>query len=175
MNAFTTSSLVGGNDGILSQDIYFLTGEDHFVLNDSKKSQLDLQHPISQINVSCGLVVDGISVTYQLSDGTSTTMTHGSPDFPNVHIIKLNHNERLAGVFGRAGPHSFFHRQMVNTLSFVIHDSVKGTARIDGPHGNPDGQDEGSSFYVSDVLAFGSFAKANSPGIGLCGLFFYKQ
>ena len=41
-------------------------------------------------------------------------------------------NERLVGVFGRAGPQTYYKQDMVNNISFVIFDAAKGTTRIEG-------------------------------------------
>ena len=41
-------------------------------------------------------------------------------------------NERLVGVFGRAGPQSYYKQDKVNNISFVIFDTAKGTTRVEG-------------------------------------------
>ncbi|OSD04754.1 hypothetical protein PYCCODRAFT_1465720 [Trametes coccinea BRFM310] len=175
MNSFSSSALFGGDDGVLSQDILFLNGDHQFVINDPKKGQLDLKHPIQKIVISCGWVVDGFAVTYQLADGSSTTKAHGS-QFPKASdVVTFNQNERLVGVFGRAGPQSYYHRNMVNNIGFVIFDTETGTTRTAGPYGNGNRSNQGAPFYVSDVLAFGSIAKPDEPALGLCGVFFYTD
>ncbi|KAI9062537.1 hypothetical protein FKP32DRAFT_1604047 [Trametes sanguinea] len=176
MNSFSSTALFGGKDGLISQDILFLGGDSQFVVNNSEKSQLDVKHPIQKIVISCGWVVDGFAVTYQLTNGSSTTIKHGSQfsGNPKTVDVTFNKNERLVGVFGRAGYQTFYKRDMINNINFVIFDTAAGTTRVAGPYGNVNKSNEGAPFYVSDVLAFGSFARANAPDIGLCGLFFYR-
>ncbi len=105
-------------------------------------NQLDLTHQ-----------VDGIAVTYQLERGEATTLGHGS-QFANASIVELNGepatvvhthmsmpanthvaaaaNEVLVGVFGRAGHHDFYKREMVVDIGFVIFDAAEETTRIVG-------------------------------------------
>ncbi|CDO69782.1 hypothetical protein BN946_scf184766.g27 [Trametes cinnabarina] len=175
MSSFSTTVLVGGNDGAISQDILFLDGDNNIVINNANKNQLDLKHPILQIAISCGWVVDGFSVTYQLGDGSSTTMTHGSQFSPSSAVITFNANEKLVGVYGRAGLQTYYNRSLINNISFVIFDTVAGTTRTAGPYGNGSKSNQGTPFYVSDVMAFGSFAQPNAATVGLSGVFFYKS
>ena len=81
-------------------------------------------------------------------------------------------------MFGRAGLQTYYKREMVNSIGFVIFDTVKWTARVEGvsranhapaffilftrvrqPFGNGNHSNEGTPFYSSDVFAFGSFAQ----------------
>ncbi|KAI0329341.1 hypothetical protein GY45DRAFT_1325122 [Cubamyces sp. BRFM 1775] len=173
--SFVSTSLVGGQDGTIFQDIYFRADNGSFMLNAPDKAQLDANHSIQQITVSSGWIVDGFSVTYQLANGGSTTINHGS-QFAAAAVIKFNGNERLVGVFGRAGNQSYYKRALVNSISFVIFDSAKCTTRTVGPFGNGNMSNEGTPFYSSDILAFGGFSRwNNSEPIGLQGLFFYKK
>ncbi|OJT05926.1 hypothetical protein TRAPUB_3216 [Trametes pubescens] len=142
------------------------------------KDPLDVAHPIQRIAVSHGWIVrpaplrsaaqdtnqlalthqvDGIAVTYQLERGEATTIGHGS-QFANASIVELNANEVLVGVFGRAGHHDFYKREMVVDIGFVIFDAAEETTRIVGPFGNGDASNHGKPFYCSDALAFGGFA-----------------
>ncbi|KAI0653863.1 hypothetical protein C8Q70DRAFT_1058977 [Cubamyces menziesii] len=172
---FISTSLVGGQDGTIFQDIYFRADNGSYMLNAADKGQLDPNHSIQQITVSSGWIVDGISITYQLVDGGSTTIQHGTQHI-NAAVIKFNGDERLVGVYGRAGNQTYYKRALVNNINFVIFDTAKGTTRTVGPFGNNNNSNEGTPFYSSDVLAFGGFARWNSSEpIGLQGLFFHKK
>ncbi|KAI0643980.1 hypothetical protein C8Q79DRAFT_973775 [Trametes meyenii] len=174
MPNFINTSLVGGRDGTAFNDIYVRGGDGKFVINDAQKGELDAAHPIQQITVSSGWIVDGFSVTYQLADGTTAVLDHGS-QFPAATIVKLNANEKLVGVFGRAGPQSYYHRELINSIGFVIFDTSTTATRIVGPFGNTNHSNQGTTFYHSDVLAFGGFAQPGAAAVGLCGLFFVKD
>ena len=47
-------------------------------------------------------------------------------------LLFSTENERLVGVFGRAGPQSYYKQDKVNNISFVIFDAAKGTTRVEG-------------------------------------------
>ena len=83
-------------------------------------------------------------------------------------------------MFGRAGKQTYYQREMINSIGFVIFDTVKGSTRVAGvsrahafvifvllmflrqPFGNGNSSNEGTPFYSSDVLAFGSIADPNT-------------
>ncbi|OJT13123.1 hypothetical protein TRAPUB_10327 [Trametes pubescens] len=195
MQSYVTTTSVGGRDGYIFQDVYIRSADGelasvqsllysaledwhseslgNIVIDDHKKDQLDLNRPIKRIAVSNGWIVDGIAITYNLANGKNETLHHGS-QFKNADIIDFDPNEILATVFGRAGRQSFYEREMVNNIGFVIFDTVKGTTRTVGPYGNVNGATEGKPFLCSDVIAFGGFAE-NTDTLGLSGLFFYKD
>ncbi|KAI0748921.1 hypothetical protein C8Q74DRAFT_1212442 [Fomes fomentarius] len=178
MQGYVTSSVVGGRDGYIFNDVYAMNYNGDFVIDDYGKSVLDKQHPIQSIYISSGWVVDGIAVKYQLKNGENTTLHHGS-QFADRKEVKLQHNEILVGVFGSAGRQGCFgQREFVSKIGFVICDLNTGDIRIAGPYGPPKDAknfwDHGEAFYVSDVLAFGGFAEHTS-NLGLSGLFFFKD
>ncbi|KAI0635435.1 hypothetical protein C8Q77DRAFT_1255848 [Trametes polyzona] len=174
MQSFLTTYAVGGRDASIFQDVFIRVPDGNIIISDAKKNQLDRQHPIQRITVSHGWV-DGISVTYQLVGGAASTLAHGS-QFPQASVVDFNANEVLVGVTGRAGTQSYYKRDLINSIGFVIFDTAKATTRTVGPFGNGNNSNEGKAFYVSDVIAFGGFAEesANSPLL-LSGLFFHKD
>ncbi|KAI0635434.1 hypothetical protein C8Q77DRAFT_1156721 [Trametes polyzona] len=175
MQSYITTSAVGGREGLIFQDVFIRVPNGNIIISDVEKNQLDLHHPIKRITVSHGWVVDGISVTYQLVGGGVSTFDHGS-QFPHASVIDFDANEVLVGVFGRAGPQAYYKRDLVNNIGFVIYDTAKASTRIVGPFGNGNNSNEGKAFYVSDVIAFGGFAKeAANASLLLSGLFFYKD
>ncbi|EIW53318.1 uncharacterized protein TRAVEDRAFT_23706 [Trametes versicolor FP-101664 SS1] len=173
MHSFITTSAVGGLDGHQFQDVHMRASDGSIVVDDLGKDPLDVAHPIQKIIVSHGWIVDGIAVTYQLANGDATTIGHGS-QFANASVVELNATEVLVGVFGRAGWHEYYKREMVVDLGFVVFDAAQETTRIVGPFGNGDESNHGKPFYCSDVLAFGGFA-VNTNHLGLSGLFFFKD
>ncbi|EIW56064.1 uncharacterized protein TRAVEDRAFT_129128, partial [Trametes versicolor FP-101664 SS1] len=121
---------------------------------------LNMARPIKRITVSCGWIIDGISITYNLSDGKTATLEHGSQFGSAATAIDFNADEVLASVLGRAGRQSYYQREMVNNIGFVIFDTAKGTTRTVGPFGNGNRATEGTPFICSDVVAFGGFAES---------------
>ncbi|EIW56222.1 uncharacterized protein TRAVEDRAFT_86104, partial [Trametes versicolor FP-101664 SS1] len=101
--------------------------------------------------------VDGIAITYNLTSGDNATLDHGS-QFSGATTVNFSTTEILINVFGRAGYQSYYKREMVNNIGFVIFDTAKGTTRTVGPFGNSNGATEGKPFTCSDVIAFGGFA-----------------
>ncbi|THG98107.1 hypothetical protein EW026_g4019 [Hermanssonia centrifuga] len=145
MQAFLQTSLVGGKDGTRFDDVFT------FVIP----------------------MVDGIQITYQLANGGTTTLNHGGQS-SSAQIIKLSDDESLVGVFGRAGPQTYYKRDMINNIGFVFFNDKTDTVRTVGPFGNSNNSNEGTSFYSSNVFAFGGFAVSENA-LGLSGLFFYRS
>lgn len=94
-------------------------------------------------------------------------------------------SESLVGVFGRAGYQDNYHRELVNSIGFVIFDKDTALTRVAGvspfemprlrtslsnvyskPYGNSGNTNFGQPFYASDVVAFGGFAE-NVPSCEL--------
>ncbi|RDX43675.1 hypothetical protein OH76DRAFT_1360931 [Lentinus brumalis] len=169
MQSFDTTSAVGGRAGTLFQDIYACGADGELPF---KSLHLNLARPIKRITVSSGWILDGFAVTYNTTDGQTTTVEHGS-QFSSPAVIDLNPNEILVSVFGRAGYQSYYKREFISNISFGFFDTVKGTARIVGPFGNSNGANEGKPFLCSEVVAFGGFAESKATE-GLSGLFFHK-
>ncbi|KAH9893168.1 hypothetical protein C8Q73DRAFT_836442 [Cubamyces lactineus] len=187
MHAYLTTSLVGERAGEIFRDIFIRDADGKILVNGpEEKPALDLQHPIQRIAVRSRFVaVDSLSITYQLADGGNITLDHGfQPPDPNTGAIDFAESERLVGVFGRTGFHPWYRTTVILALGLVIFDVAKGTTRVVHTLRRADGADqaeseaaarEGTSFYVSDVLAFGGF-EVNGTGFGaIPGLFFYKD
>ncbi|KAI0688950.1 hypothetical protein C8Q76DRAFT_803399 [Earliella scabrosa] len=174
--SYETTALVGGQDGTLFNDIYVFKGDGNFLVSDAAKNQIDTAHPITEIIVYHGWIIDGFQVTYQLANGGTTTIQHGSGADPRrtTSQVTFGANEVLVGVFGRAGFQTYYRRDMINELNFAIYDKATGTLRVAGPFGNGNNSNQGTLFYSSDVMAFGGFAQ-DTPDLGLSGLFFVKS
>ncbi|KAI0332697.1 hypothetical protein GY45DRAFT_437237 [Cubamyces sp. BRFM 1775] len=160
------------------------------VTDTHKEGNLDIKHPIKKIVVYRRNVVDGLSITYQLTGGKELTTTHGyNPSTPaSAHTVTLSDTERLVGVFGINGYHGSYKRIVFLRVVFVIFDAVTASTRIVDPfssgHGGsavPEAEAnknavETTEFYVSDVVAFGGFhTPGTEQGTGIDGLFFYKN
>ncbi|KAI1792321.1 hypothetical protein LXA43DRAFT_1093845 [Ganoderma leucocontextum] len=172
MQNYGVTSLIGGaTPGSHFSDVFYMNHDGKFVLNDAARSILNTTHPICQIAVSSGTIVDGLSVTYQLEGGNTALMQHGSAFNPPSAVVSFGTNEVLAAVYGREGYHSTYKRDMVTDIAFVVFDTTTDESRTVGPFGKGG---QGNPFWVSDVLALGSFAQ-NTTQYGLSGLIFYKN
>lgn len=47
-------------------------------------------------------------------------------------LVREAGDERLVGVYGRAGNQTYYKRALVNNINFVIFDTAKGTTRTVG-------------------------------------------
>ncbi|KAH9926582.1 uncharacterized protein BXZ73DRAFT_102842 [Epithele typhae] len=177
MQSYLGTALVGGSQGTLNDGLLFLNGAGNLVLNDSGKNTLNASNPVKKIDLAHGWVVDGITVTYRLANGGTSVVTNGTVLSTPVSSVTLGDTEVLVGVFGRAGMHSYYNRELVTSIGFVIFDTAKITTRTAGPFGNGDGSNQGKAFYTPDVLAFGSFTTTNgtSAAMGLSGLMVYRK
>ncbi|KAI0664518.1 hypothetical protein C8Q70DRAFT_930446 [Cubamyces menziesii] len=197
----TTTGLVGEKHGTIFRDVSLRKADGTIVVGTdsdgaqsmdsiAREDQLDLKHPIREIIVNRRQVVDGLTITYQLTDNRALTKTHGykPTDQKNAHPVPLGSTERIVGVFGSNGYHAEYGRNIFLSIGFVIYDSAKreGNTRVVDPfssHVNPmSGADEMinadtvTRFYASDVVAFGGFhTVGSSQDAGLDGLFFYKN
>ncbi|KAH9913699.1 uncharacterized protein BXZ73DRAFT_106878 [Epithele typhae] len=177
MQSYLGTALIGGSQGTLNDGLLFLNSGGNLVLNDTGKDTLNASNPVKKIDIAHGWVVDGINVTYRLTSGGTSVVSHGTVLSPPSSSVTLGDNEVLVAVFGRAGMHSYYKRELVNSIGFVIFDTVGIKTRTAGPFGNGDGTNQGKAFYTSDVLAFGSFTTTNgtSAAMGLSGLMVYKK
>ena len=65
--------------------------------------------------------------------GGSTYPVSSSSCFTSLwHILFILATETVIGAFGRAGWQSYYGRNMVNSIGFVIFDSATATSRIAG-------------------------------------------
>ncbi|KAM5532450.1 hypothetical protein V8D89_013866 [Ganoderma adspersum] len=158
MQNYAVTSLIGGTTpGSHSPNIFYMDHSGNFVLNDGASSILNADYPIKQISVSSGVIVDGVTVTYNLEGGGTAILSHGSLFNPPTGVVAFGTNEVLSAVYGREGYHSFYKRDMTEQ------------SRTAG-----DGSNQGQPFWTSDVLALGSFAQETAT-LGLSGLLFFRN
>ncbi|RPD56498.1 hypothetical protein L226DRAFT_531364 [Lentinus tigrinus ALCF2SS1-7] len=166
-------------------DVFVQGNDGHLIVNDySKAFKLHRRHPIRTITVYYKDVVEGIAVTYRgsNSDGLekgrpTVTMMHGTPTIKSGPC-HLGEKEVLVGVFGRAGPqrrYGYVNSEKINSIGFVIFHTEEATIKIKGPWGNGRNDNQGTPFWVSDVVAFGGFARDDAEECGLSGLFFIRD
>ncbi|KAF5347826.1 hypothetical protein D9757_014315 [Collybiopsis confluens] len=94
---------------------------------------LNMDHPIEEIRLRHGWVVDGFEVKYRLASGLTHTIVHGStPGLNPSKTIFVAENEVVFSVTGRAGWHKFYNRALVHKISFVILDKTTGRLRVEG-------------------------------------------
>ncbi|KAI0710571.1 hypothetical protein C8Q76DRAFT_737922 [Earliella scabrosa] len=174
-SSYIETSLVGGEDGTMFSDILFKNGDGSFIV-DQARDKLDPEFPIKQVTVHYGTMIDGITVTYRLTGGqtTTTVIKHGSGPAPgrDQADVVLGDGEVIAAVFGRAGPQPRYqNRSVVAQIGFFIFNKLSGETRTLGPFGK---STTGTPFHCPDVIAFGGF-DLGTPDRGLSGLFFYKK
>ncbi|KAI0332699.1 hypothetical protein GY45DRAFT_1368931 [Cubamyces sp. BRFM 1775] len=179
MQSYTTTSLIGGQDGEMFQDIFIRDANGMFLVNGLEtKPELNVEHPIRSITLYSRFVVDGISVTYQLANGENMTLDHGLQDVQSMAVIDFNDQERLVGVFGSSGFHPWYRRNVILTIGFILFGAATATTRVVDPFKPEPASSSGevTSFYASDVLAFGGFHRPGSDqSAGINGLVFHKN
>ncbi|EPQ53680.1 lectin [Gloeophyllum trabeum ATCC 11539] len=163
--AVVQTQLVGGTDGDIFHDGSALGGW-------PAMQKIDMAHPIRQIDIFSGWIVDGVTVTYQLQGGSTAKGAHGTSSTRST--VKLSDKETLLAVVGRAGNHSYYKRSVVHQLTFVILDTSNGKVRQEGPFGNEDASNQGEVFHVSGPIALAGYAKNGTDPLGLSGLSFIK-
>lgn len=167
MDAYLHTSLIGGTDGELFNDVLKTTNGDGELI-------LDVNHPIAQITVSHGWIVDGLKVTYRVKlPGVQNVIVEHGTQKRDAVVIDLKSTEIVLAVYGRAGYQDYYKRKMINSINFIIFDQETIT-RVAGPFGNGNRSNNGTSFHVSNVMAFGGYAKP-AEQCGLAGLSFYKN
>lgn len=131
---------------------------------------------IKQISVFSGWVVDGISVTYCLADGTDKIVRHGMyPCPPNEHVIKIEANEVLQSASGKAGYHSYYKTALVNQITFVVKNTATGATRTAGPFGNSDHTNQGNDFqFIGPIVGFGGRSVDGPDALGIKAISFFK-
>jgi len=130
---------------------------------------IDVSHPISQIIIQAGHLVDGFQVTYNLAAGGTTVLSHGTAvnaGAKNTTTIDLSPTENIVGVSGKSGYADY----AVYALSFCILDSATSNLRVVGPLGK---QKNGDPFHFSGtLLAFAGTENAGADDTGLCSIAF---
>ncbi|KAJ6504500.1 hypothetical protein DFH09DRAFT_1051051 [Mycena vulgaris] len=136
------------------------------------------QHPITQMQISAGWVVDSISTTYRLTDGKTKTIQRGStmtPGSPNVKVITLGENEIISQVCGFSGNYEYYKQSLLIQMSVVITDTMTGAIRVVGPMGGGNGTAQGTFWSVGTPLCFAGFQTAGSAQTGMSGLSIIKS
>ncbi|KZT10246.1 uncharacterized protein LAESUDRAFT_721581 [Laetiporus sulphureus 93-53] len=155
MGTYIQSSVIGGCDGTYFNDLHELTDKDGQLM-------LDLNHPITRIEISSGWLVDGLKVTYKLRHPglSNITLTHGKFYEPNMSAFDLKESEMILAIYGRAGYQDVYKQKLVNRMSFVIFDQHTGDTRVLGPFGSkPKFANffNGSTYHVANVMAFAGY------------------
>ncbi|KIK69395.1 hypothetical protein GYMLUDRAFT_152582 [Collybiopsis luxurians FD-317 M1] len=122
---------------------------------------INFSHPITQIEVRSGWIIDALNVTYSLTNGKTTTVKHGSQTGGTSHIVTLGENEIIVATYGWAGYYEYYQTSLLIQISFNIFDTKACTMRTEGPFGADAGVAQGTVFQVSDPLAFAGFQTAS--------------
>ncbi|KAJ6482644.1 lectin [Mycena sanguinolenta] len=137
---------------------------------------IDPVHPIKQMDIYGGWVVDAISTTYRLSDGTTKVIKRGSnQSADNLQSVVLNDNEIISQICGFAGPYQYYNQSLLIQVQLVIFDTKTGAVRVAGPFGGTGGLASGQLFSVSNPMALAGFETAGSAQTGISGLSVVKN
>ncbi|KAJ7483439.1 hypothetical protein FB451DRAFT_1129332 [Mycena latifolia] len=139
---------------------------------------IDPRHPMKQVLISAGWVVDAIATTYSMTDGSTKVLQRGSSisgTSPNYNTVTLGGNEFISQVCGFAGTYTYYNQSLLIQVTLVITDAVTGKIRTAGPFGGQNGLDKGTFFSVSNPLCFAGFQTAGSAQTGISGLSIVKS
>ncbi|KAJ7232745.1 lectin [Mycena rebaudengoi] len=137
---------------------------------------IDPLHPIKQMDFYGGWVVDSISTTYRLSNGTTKVIKRGSnQSADNLQSVVLKDNEIISQISGFAGPYDYYNQSLLIQVQLVIFDTQTGAIRVAGPFGGSGGLASGKLFSVSNPMALAGFETAGSPQTGISGLSIVKN
>ncbi|KAJ7808588.1 hypothetical protein B0H14DRAFT_3761458 [Mycena olivaceomarginata] len=137
---------------------------------------IDPVHPIKQIDIYGGWVVDAISTTYRLSDGSTKVIKRGSnQSADNLHSVVLKDNEIISQICGFAGPYQYYNQSLLIQVQLVIFDTQTGAIGVAGPFGGTGGLASGKLFSVSKPMALAGFETAGSAQTGISGLSIVKN
>ncbi|KAJ7873492.1 hypothetical protein B0H14DRAFT_3438265 [Mycena olivaceomarginata] len=139
---------------------------------------IDPMYPMKQIELMAGWVVDGITTTYRLSDGSVKVIPRGTPltkTSPNYKSIVLSANEIVSQICGFAGSYPYYNQSLCIQVQFVIMDTSTGAIRVVGPFGGGNGLASGTLFSVSNPMALAGFETAGGAQTGISGLSIVKN
>ncbi|KZT10239.1 uncharacterized protein LAESUDRAFT_809946 [Laetiporus sulphureus 93-53] len=145
---------------------------------------LDLNHPITRIELSAGWVLDGLKIHYKLKHPNlrNITVTHGefAESADNRATINLQDSEIILAIYGRAGYQNFYKQKLINSINFIIFDQQTSSFRVSDTFGNKPGclnENNGSTFHVSNVMAFAGHDNGGKGEHhhGIVGLSFYTN
>jgi Jacalin-like lectin domain len=103
---------------------------------------------ITSITIRSGTLIDSLSTTYLLPDGTSQTFTHGGTG-GSEHQIHFNPGERIIAVVGRSGTY-------LDNIAFLTEDP-RGVRRTYGPFGG-----EGGAQFIVNRKVDGFFGRSGA-------------
>ncbi|KAB5589616.1 hypothetical protein CTheo_6933 [Ceratobasidium theobromae] len=150
------------------------------VLFNDARLDLDVQHPIVNVTITSGWVIDGITVTYRLRNGQTQTIGHGTTR-TSSDTLTLNENEYISAVNGKSGSANNGEPWMgdcVQQLTLVVRNSVTGAQRTYGPFGTAKGLSGSATTWISwsgQLLAFAGRANDSAGQVGLRGIAFVQK
>ncbi|KAI0748909.1 hypothetical protein C8Q74DRAFT_1452905 [Fomes fomentarius] len=174
MSAYVVSSLVGGDDGDKFSDILYMKDDGNFILNNKAKDTLDVDHPINEIHLRIGPNLTYIAIEYQLANGSTTKLVHGTKlESDDVTIVRRNHSLKYMAVLVLR---RMWKVHVSSRLHFPTKDKVTEITREHGPFGSnsTEGTNEFSSSESGGFLAFGGFV-TKGHNSALSGLFFLNK
>jgi hypothetical protein len=148
---------------------------------------INVDNPINSVQVLYGAVVDGLAITYNETNGATTTVYHGTePGSSDTTLQKGSFNvandENIIAISGKAGVHPVYGTRICK-ISFAIYNRTSGQISVAGPYGS---SNDGSSFRVTAngaFVSFGGYAETSNDSIaqatnagregGLYGLTFF--
>jgi hypothetical protein len=136
------------------------------------KLNIAQDHPITQIVVRSGWIIDNLTVTYKLINNSTQSVSHGGTG-GGVHTIILGLHEIVSSIQGKAGIHSFYHRPYLCSVSFTILDTVTLATRTTEIFGNGDHTNQGDPFQVAQPYALAGDTYTDGQ-TGVAGLSLFK-
>ncbi|KZT00961.1 uncharacterized protein LAESUDRAFT_664963 [Laetiporus sulphureus 93-53] len=160
MNTYIHISLIGGTDGGLFNDLHVATDKDGGpLIRSSGQLTLDVSHPIARIVMSHSWEICSTSVIPSIIQTNHHHRLMAWRSLMNAAKCFSTATEVILAIYGRAGYQNYHKCKLINSMSFVIFDKATATSHIEGPFSNGDGSNNGESFHVSNVMAFGGYAK----------------
>ncbi|QRV89260.1 hypothetical protein RhiJN_17278 [Ceratobasidium sp. AG-Ba] len=146
---------------------------------DTYGQSIKFDHPITQLEIYHGALVDGIRVTYNTRNGPVEVMHGAQAHDYSPYVIGLRHltlSAEITGVWGR----SMYDGQgdQIHEMTFKIHDSNTGLDRYTQTMGNGSWMvpDTRQDFLVTGKLAgFAGQANNQLGHVGLNMIQFYTE
>ncbi|KAF8321384.1 uncharacterized protein EI90DRAFT_2506701 [Cantharellus anzutake] len=128
---------------------------DDFIMLDG---QFDPDRPISDLTLYHGRVIEGLTVTYNLRDGTTRTSIHGTPNrdhLNNFTYLELSDKEIVNSITGKVGVRGSSEKSSIVRLAFEVRNTATGNIRFLGPFGDTRDDGQGQDFAVpGPIFAF---------------------
>ncbi|KAJ7883063.1 hypothetical protein B0H13DRAFT_2344335 [Mycena leptocephala] len=160
-----------GYNGTMFNDIHDFT---NFPDTANPEHTMYSYHPIIQIKISGGRVIDAISTTYLRTDGTNMTIDRGSkipPGSPSWTVIGLGNWEIISQICGFSGMYPDYNQDLLIQLSLVITDTKTGAIRVVGAKTVLPRENSG----VADPMCLAGFHTPGSTQAGISGLSIVKS